>query len=100
MTAYRPDRLTQRLRTAGHGAIDDLGFVGLDDSSPHADPAVITGHKAAGKRPLTRGQKPYDKALSAVRAPVEHGFAHLENRRISTRSAPTRRGRTPWSGTC
>ncbi|KUO07245.1 hypothetical protein AQJ58_36520 [Streptomyces sp. DSM 15324] len=36
----------------------------------------------AGFRPLTRGQKLSNKALAAVRAPVEHGFAHLKNWRV------------------
>ena len=58
------------------------GFVGLDDSGPDADPAVITGYKAARNRPLTRSQKLSNKALAAVRAPVEHGFAHLKNWRV------------------
>ncbi|MFD7556621.1 hypothetical protein ACFV9E_19030 [Streptomyces sp. NPDC059835] len=39
--------------------------------------AVITGYKAARNRPLTRSQKPPNKALAAVRAPVERGLAHL-----------------------
>ncbi|KUO13017.1 transposase family protein [Streptomyces dysideae] len=82
ITACRHDRLTARLRAAGLGAIADLGFVGLDDSGPDADPAVITGYKAARNRPLTRGQKLSNKALAAVRAPVEHGFAHLKNWRV------------------
>lgn len=76
ITACRHDQLTAKLRAAGLGAIADLGFVGLDDSDPDADPAVITGCKAARNRPLTRGQKLSTKALAAVRAPVEHGFAH------------------------
>ncbi|WP_188278920.1 hypothetical protein [Streptomyces sp. CBMA152] len=59
----------------GFGAIADLGFVGLDDSGPDAKPAVITGYKAARNRPLTRGRKQSSTALTAVRAPVEHGFA-------------------------
>jgi hypothetical protein len=33
------------------------GVVGLDDSAPDADPAVITGCKTARNRPLTCGQK-------------------------------------------
>jgi hypothetical protein len=78
ITACRHDELTAHLRAAGLGAIADLGFVGLDDSAPDADPAVITGYKAARNRPLTRGQKLSNKALAAVRAPVEHGFAHLK----------------------
>ncbi|MDX3110064.1 transposase family protein [Nonomuraea angiospora] len=47
IAACRHDRLTARLRAAGLAAIADLGFVGLDDSGPDADPAVITGYKAA-----------------------------------------------------
>nr|WP_240797943.1 transposase family protein [Streptomyces sp. F001] len=56
--------------------------VGLDDGAPDADPAVIIGYKAARNRPLTRGQKLSNTALAAVRAPVEHGFAHLKNWRV------------------
>ncbi|TLQ38978.1 transposase family protein [Streptomyces marianii] len=82
ITACRHDKLTAHLRAAGLGAIADLGFGGLDDSGPDADPAVITGYKAARNRPLTRGQKLSNKALAAVRAPVEHGFAHLKNWRV------------------
>ncbi|MCB5905909.1 transposase family protein [Streptomyces pinistramenti] len=40
---------------------------------------MITGYKAARNRPLTCGQRLSNKALAAVRAPVEHGFAHLKN---------------------
>ncbi|WP_245685819.1 transposase family protein [Streptomyces niveus] len=100
ITACRHDQLTAKLRAAGLGAIADLGFVGLDDSDPGADPAVITGYKAARNRPLTRRQKLSNKVLAAVRAPVEHGFAHLKNWTSSARSAPTRSGRPPWSGPC
>jgi hypothetical protein len=82
ITACRHDQLAAGLRAAGLGAIADLGFVGLDGSGPDADPAVITGYKAAQSRPLTRGQKLSNKALAAVRAPVEHGFAHLKNWRV------------------
>ncbi|WP_328334271.1 MULTISPECIES: transposase family protein [unclassified Streptomyces] len=82
ITACQHDRLTRNLRDVGLGAIADLGFVGLDDGSPGADPAVITGCKAARNRPLIRGQTLSNKALAAVRAPVEHGFAHLKNWRV------------------
>ncbi|MEU7665364.1 transposase family protein [Streptomyces lincolnensis] len=82
ITSCRHDHLTAHLRPAGLGAIADLGFVGLDDSGPDVDPAVITGYQAARNRPLTRGQKLSNKALAAVRAPVEHGFAHLKNWRV------------------
>lgn len=43
---------------------------------------MICGYKAARNRPLPRGQKLSNKALAAVRAPVEHGFAHLKNWRV------------------
>ncbi|MGI3224294.1 transposase family protein [Streptomyces sp. GTA36] len=82
ITACRHDQLTQKLREVGLGAIADLGFVGFDDSGPDAGPAVITGYKAARNRPLTRGQKLSNTALTAVRAPVEDGFAHLKNWRV------------------
>ncbi|MEV0492312.1 transposase family protein [Streptomyces atratus] len=82
ITACRHDKLTAKLRAAGLSAIADLGFVGLDDSGPDADPAVITGYEAARNRPLTAGQKQAKRALAAVRAPVEHGFAHLKNWRV------------------
>ncbi|WP_149829039.1 transposase family protein [Streptomyces tailanensis] len=82
ITACRHDQLTAKLRAAGLGAIADLGFVGLDDGGPNAGPTVITGYKAARNRPLTRGQKLSNTALAAVRAPVEHGFAHLKNWRV------------------
>jgi len=82
ITACRHDQLTAKLRAAELGAIADLGFVGRDDSDPGADPAVITGYKAARNRPLPRGQKLSNTALAAVRAPVEHGFAHLKNWRV------------------
>ncbi|MFJ8028633.1 transposase family protein [Streptomyces sp. NPDC096311] len=82
ITACRHDKLTRKLPEVGRGAIADLGFIGLDDGGPDADPAVITGYKAARNRPLTRGQKLSNTALAAVRAPVEHGFAHLKNWRV------------------
>ncbi|MEU7062050.1 transposase family protein [Streptomyces sp. NPDC046197] len=82
ITACRHEKLTTRLRAAGLAAIADLGFVGLDDSDPDADPAVITGCRAARNLPLSRGQKFSNKTLAAVRPPVEHGFAHLKNWRV------------------
>ncbi|WP_405970501.1 transposase [Streptomyces sp. NBC_00988] len=91
ITACRHHQLTAKLRAAGLGAIAGLGFVGLDDSGPDTDPAVITGYKAARNRPLTRGQKLSNTALAAVRAPAEHGFAHLKNWRVlgKVRTDPT-----------
>ncbi|MFJ5920847.1 transposase family protein [Streptomyces ardesiacus] len=43
---------------------------------------MITGYKAPRNHPLTQSQKLSKKALAAVRAPVEHGFAHLKNWRV------------------
>ncbi|MFD5537498.1 hypothetical protein ACFWIJ_06500 [Streptomyces sp. NPDC127079] len=52
ITACRHDELTRKLRDVGLGAVADLGFGGLDDSGPDADPAAITGYKATRNRPL------------------------------------------------
>ncbi|MGW2721704.1 transposase family protein [Streptomyces sp. NPDC001492] len=82
ITARRQDKLTAHLWAAGLGAIAGLGFIGLDDGPPDADPAVICDCKAARNRPLTRGQKLSNKALAEARAPVEHGFAHLKNWKV------------------
>ncbi|MET7486765.1 transposase family protein [Streptomyces sp. NPDC005538] len=81
ITACRHDKPTAHLGAAGRGAIADLGFVGPNGGAD-TDPAVITGYKAARNRPLTRRQKLSNKALAAIRAPVEHGFAHLKNWRV------------------
>ncbi|MEV0223316.1 transposase family protein [Streptomyces sp. NPDC050704] len=91
IAACRHDKLTQKLRTAGLGAITDLGFVGLDDSDPDADPTVITGYKAARNRFLTREQKLFNKTLAIDRAPVKHSSAHLKNWRVlgKVRTHPT-----------
>lgn len=51
ITACRYDRLTARLRAAGLGAIADLGLVGLDDSGPDVDPAVIQATRPPGTGP-------------------------------------------------
>jgi hypothetical protein len=42
----------------------------------------VIGLLAARNRPLPRGQKASNKALAALRTPVEHGFAHLKNWRV------------------
>ncbi|WEB37934.1 transposase [Streptomyces yunnanensis] len=57
ITVCRYDQLTAKLRTAGLQAMADLEFVGLDDGDPDADPALITGYKAARNRTLRHGQK-------------------------------------------
>nr|WP_229889548.1 hypothetical protein [Streptomyces mirabilis] len=61
---------------------------------------MITGYKAARNRPLTRGRKLSNKALAAVRAPVEHGFAYLKNWRVLGKVRRTRSGRPRWCGPC
>ena len=83
ITAARRDRIAARLRDAGLGALADLGFTGLDPEP--GDPVIITGYKATANRKLTPAQRNANQALSAARAPVEHGFADLKHWRILTR---------------
>jgi hypothetical protein len=79
----RHDHIVDHLKTAGLGALADLGFVGLDQDRD--DPVVITGAKRTRKKKLTTGQKTANQIIAAARAPVEHGFAALKNWRILTR---------------
>jgi len=79
----RHDKLCQHLRTAGLGALADLGLVGLDQDPD--DPVIITGVKRTRKKKLTAAQKQANQIIAAARAPVEHGFAALKNWRILTR---------------
>ena len=79
----RHDKLCEHLRTAGLGALADLGFVGLDQDPD--DPVIITGVKRTRKKKLTAAQKQANQTIAAARAPVEHGFAALKNWRILTR---------------
>ena len=81
--AARQDRIASRLRTAGLGALADLGFTGLDPDPD--DPVIITGRKSTRTRKTTPAQRQANQALSAARAPVEHGFSDLKNWRILTR---------------
>ena len=81
--AARHDHITGHLRTTGLGALADLGFTGLDPGPE--DPVIITGYKATATRKLTPAQRHANQALSAARAPVEHGFSDLKNWRILTR---------------
>jgi hypothetical protein len=83
ITAARHDHLAARLRTAGLGALADLGFTGLDPCPD--DPVIITGWKSTRAGKTTPAQRQANQALSAARAPVEHGFSDLKNWRILTR---------------
>jgi hypothetical protein len=89
----RHDRICEHLRTAGLGALADLGFVGLNDDPD--DPVVITGAKRTRKKKLTAGQKQANQIIVAARAPVEHGFAALKNWRILTRLRLNPSGHAP-----
>jgi hypothetical protein len=79
----RHDHLPDRLRAAGPGALAGLGFTGLDPDPD--DPVIITGYKSTRTSKTTPAQRHANQALSAARAPVEHGFSDLKNRRILTR---------------
>ena len=79
----RHDHLPDRPRAAGLGALADLGFTGLDPDPE--DPVIITGYKSTRTSKTTPAQRHANQALSAARAPVEHGFSDLENWRILTR---------------
>jgi DDE superfamily endonuclease len=83
ITTARHDHLAARLRDAGLGALADLGFTGLDPDPE--DPVIITGYKATRTRKTTPAQRQANQALSAARAPVEHGFSDLKNWRSLTR---------------
>jgi len=83
ITTARHDHLAARLRDAGLGALADLGFTGLDPDPD--DPVIITGYKSTRTRKTTPAQRQANQALSAARAPVEHGFSALKNWRSLTR---------------
>ncbi|MFF9126514.1 hypothetical protein ACF09J_24980 [Streptomyces sp. NPDC014889] len=78
LAKVRHDHFLAHLRAAGLGALADLGFRGLDNDI--RDPVIVTGFAAIRTHKLTPGQKEANRVL-AGRAPVEHGFAHLKNRR-------------------
>jgi hypothetical protein len=83
ITTARHDHLAGHLRTAGLGALAGLGFTGLDPDPE--DPVIITGCKSTRASKTTPAQRQANQALSAARAPVEHGFSDLKNWRILTR---------------
>ncbi|MFI9203679.1 transposase family protein [Streptomyces sp. NPDC053048] len=83
VTAARRDHILAHLRTAGLGALADLGFRGLDNDV--RDPVVVTGFTVTRSHKLTPGQKTANRVLAVGRAPVEHGIAHLKNWRVLTK---------------
>lgn len=76
-TAARYDHVLVRLRAADLGALEDLGFRGLDNDV--LAPVIVTGFAASRTHELTPGQKTANRVLAVGRAPAEHGVAHLEN---------------------
>jgi hypothetical protein len=82
ITTARHDHIAAPLRTAGLGALADLGFTGLDPDP--GDPVIITGYKSTRTTKTTPAQRHANQALSTARAPVEHGFSDLKNWRILT----------------
>ncbi|MGW2103709.1 transposase family protein [Streptomyces olivaceoviridis] len=67
ITACRHYKLTAHLRAAGLGAIADLGFVGLDDGGPDADPAVIKCSAVPAQR---KARRDYENRVSTLGAPA------------------------------
>ena len=55
ITAARQDRIADRLRAAGLGALADLGFTGLDPDP--GDPVIITGWKSTRTSKTTPAQR-------------------------------------------
>ncbi|WP_078856158.1 transposase family protein [Streptomyces sp. NRRL F-5065] len=82
-TAARQDHVLAHLRAVGLGAPADPGFRGLDNDV--LDPVSVTGFHASRTHKLTPGQKTANRVLAVGRAPGEHGFAHLTNRRTLTK---------------
>jgi transposase-like protein len=100
ITAARRNHIPAHLRTAGLGAICDLGFTRLDDQPgishaprprgahpghPDDQPTIITGRRPARGNPLTRHQKAANDLITSQRATNEHAFADLKNWRILNR---------------
>ncbi|WP_043455600.1 hypothetical protein [Streptomyces fulvoviolaceus] len=46
---------------------------------------VVTGFTATRAHKITLGQNDTTRVLATGRAPIEHRFAHLKNRRILTK---------------
>ncbi|MFI1176769.1 hypothetical protein [Streptomyces melanogenes] len=68
-----------------------LAMAGTPSQDSKAGPAATCGRAGCApggcqqsrpELPLSRAQKLSNTALAALRAPVEHGIAHLKNRRV------------------
>lgn len=77
------------ISSARRGAASEITAARQDqiaglDPDPE-DPVIITGYKATRTRKTTPAQRQANQALSAARAPIEHGFSDLKNWRSLTR---------------
>lgn len=59
----------------GEGAMLDKGYVGIGNDYP--DVPIVIPFKAARNRPLTEGQKEYNRTVASYRIVVEHTMAQL-----------------------
>lgn len=75
---HLPDRLRRRARRPGRPRVH------RPRPDPD-DPVIITGYKSTRTSKTTPAQRHANQALSAARAPVEHGFSDLKNWWILTR---------------
>ncbi|MFF0095940.1 hypothetical protein ACFYSF_39335 [Streptomyces canus] len=61
---------------------------------------VVTDFKATRARKLITSEKEANRALTAARAPVGHGYAHLKVGGASPNSAPTPPARPACGALC
>ncbi|MGW2933520.1 hypothetical protein ACWDA7_17020 [Streptomyces sp. NPDC001156] len=73
------------MKTAGLGALADLGFLGVDKPENPDDLVIVTGFKATRARKLTPGRSRPTASWPPDEPPVEHGFANLEAWRVLTK---------------
>ncbi len=89
LLAARAPRLDRALaaitRQGGDAVLLDGTLISTCLDPDPEDPVIITGCKATRTRKTTPAQRQANQALSAARAPVEHGFSDLKNWRSLTR---------------
>jgi DDE superfamily endonuclease len=73
----------RHVRHSVYTLLPPRSIVPTNRPAPH--PIIITGYKSTQTRKTTPAQRQANQALSAARAPVEHGFSDLKNWRILTR---------------